>query len=162
MPRKATDGSRAKSIRSIGVACAANLSKPPKRLRQQGFLLKQFLNVLGRQTLQQSGALRRHGNEHASAIDRRMSSFDEPRADEPIDHLNRAMGLEQHLIGKVPDHDRPSGVGLDDQQGLILQRRHAFGAGCGLAERQKPPQGEPKRRERFVNAWIKLHGFTHT
>jgi hypothetical protein len=109
---------------------------------------------------QQSRPLRSEGNEYAAPVSRRMASFDETAVDEAINHLNCSVRPQQHLIGEVSDHDRAGGVGLDDQQGLILLRGYARGAGHGLAERQEPSQGQPERGEAVVNFRINRRHFT--
>ena len=113
---------------------AGQLLETFERLRQQRLPLEQFFDVFGSQMLKKLLPLCGHSDQHTSAISRRLSPSDQPGAGEPINQLNRAIVLEQHLIGEAPDHYRAIWVGLDHQQGLVLLRRDPSLAGRSVAK----------------------------
>ena len=77
---------------------AADLSQPLERLGEQRLLLQQLFGVLRGERLQQGRPLRGEGDKDAAAVGQRLAPLDQPAGDEAIDHLHRAVVLEQHLI----------------------------------------------------------------
>jgi hypothetical protein len=76
-----------------------------------------------------------------------VASHDKSRPGKPINELNSAMVLQQHLLSKLADHDRASRVRLNDEQSLILPGGDTSLMGHCIAEGKKLPQGEPEGGE---------------
>ena len=49
---------------------------------------------------------RGEGNKDAASVGRRMAPLEQPDGNQAVDHLHRAVVLEQHLIGQFVDRDR--------------------------------------------------------
>jgi hypothetical protein len=70
-----------------------------------------------------------------------VTTCDETGSREAVNKLNRAMMLQQQLVGELPDHDCSCRVGLDRQQRLVLPWCDPRLPRRSFTERQKSPQG---------------------
>jgi hypothetical protein len=92
-------------------------------------------------TLEERAPFGGQDHQYRTAVRRRMATHDKAGQRKPVNELNRAMVLQQHLLGEFPDHDCSRRVSLNCQQRLVLRRCDFRRPRNSFAESEKPSQG---------------------